>query len=340
MHKSTTVRDDKPVAPESVKKCDYYFDSYSHYGIHESMLKDSHRTESYRDAMFRNSHVFKDKTVLDVGCGTGILSMFAAKAGAKKVYAIDCSDIAKQAKKIVQANQLDDIITVIQAKLEDLQLETKVDIIVSEWMGYFLFYESMLNSVLYARDRFGTSDVIILPNKATLYVSGIQDAESWSRRTSYWDNVHGIKMSSMSRKALIEPAVEVVKPAQLITNSHALMTIDINKTNVEALTFDMPFTLRAKKQQVMHGICGHFDTLFDLHDSVLLTTSPYGTQTHWKQTVFYLAEPISLQAGNVVSGRLSCRPNARNHRDLDIHICMDVENGAETVRLEQDYRLR
>jgi protein arginine N-methyltransferase 3 len=58
-----------------------YFASYSGIHIHEEMLKDAVRTESYRDFMYKNAHLFKDKVVLDVGCGTGILSMFAAKAG-------------------------------------------------------------------------------------------------------------------------------------------------------------------------------------------------------------------------------------------------------------------
>merc|ERR1712126_741630 len=64
---------------------DYYFDSYAHFGIHEEMLKDEVRTLTYRNAMYHNKHLFKDKVVLDVGCGTGILCMFAKKAGAKKV---------------------------------------------------------------------------------------------------------------------------------------------------------------------------------------------------------------------------------------------------------------
>ncbi|MEQ2206888.1 Protein arginine N-methyltransferase 8-B, partial [Xenoophorus captivus] len=72
--------------PEEMTSRDYYFDSYAHFGIHEEMLKDEVRTLTYRNSMYHNKHIFKDKIVLDVGSGTGILSMFAAKAGAKHVY--------------------------------------------------------------------------------------------------------------------------------------------------------------------------------------------------------------------------------------------------------------
>lgn len=88
-----------------------YFTSYAYNGIHESMLKDSIRTDSYRDFVYENKHVFKDKVVLDVGCGTGILSMFCAKAGAKKVIAVDNSNIIDRAKEIVYDNGLGDVIT-------------------------------------------------------------------------------------------------------------------------------------------------------------------------------------------------------------------------------------
>jgi len=57
---------------------DYYFGSYSHFNIHEEMLRDTARTEAYKKAIEQNSHLFKDKIILDIGCGTGILSLFAA----------------------------------------------------------------------------------------------------------------------------------------------------------------------------------------------------------------------------------------------------------------------
>ena len=67
------------LSSEEMTSKDYYFDSYAHFGIHEEMLKDEVRTLTYRNSMYHNKHLFKDKIVLDVGCGTGILSMFAAK---------------------------------------------------------------------------------------------------------------------------------------------------------------------------------------------------------------------------------------------------------------------
>merc|ERR1711894_293984 len=98
---------------------------------HEEMLKDEVRTLTYRNSMWHNKHLFKDKVVLDIGCGTGILSMFAAKAGARHVVAIDQSEIIYQAMDIVRENGLDKIITFVKGKAEEITLPVNhVDIII------------------------------------------------------------------------------------------------------------------------------------------------------------------------------------------------------------------
>lgn len=146
------------------------------------MIKDKVRTNTYRNAIINNKHLFKDKIVMDVGAGTGILSFFAAEAGAKKVIAIECSDIAYQMRKIIKLNKKENIIHVVKNKCEDIQELPEgikeVDIIISEWMGYFLLYESMLDTVLFARDRWLKKDTgIMMPDEAVMYIAGIEDQE-------------------------------------------------------------------------------------------------------------------------------------------------------------------
>lgn len=135
----------------------YYFESYAHSGIHADMLRDAPRTLGYRDCITACAPWFAGGTVMDVGCGTGILSMFAARAGARRVWALDASSIADAATAIVQRNGLAGSVQVVRGKVEEVRLpgeagesagegegDKRVDVIVSEWMGYALLYESML----------------------------------------------------------------------------------------------------------------------------------------------------------------------------------------------------
>ncbi|ROT82522.1 putative protein arginine N-methyltransferase 3, partial [Penaeus vannamei] len=137
-------------------------------------MQDRVRTESYRDAILKNAPLFKDKRVLDLGCGTSILSMFSAKAGAN-VTGVDMSDVIYKAMDIVKENNLEDVIKLHKGKLEDLEFEHKFDYIVSEWMGYFLLFEGMLDSVLYARDKHLAEGGLLLPNRCTMHLVGMED---------------------------------------------------------------------------------------------------------------------------------------------------------------------
>lgn len=100
------------------------------------------------------------------------------KAGAKHVIGVDMSTIIEKAREIVEVNGMSDKITLIQGKMEEVELPfPKVDIIISEWMGYFLLYESMLDTVLYARDKYLAPNGLIFPDKATIFMAGIEDGE-------------------------------------------------------------------------------------------------------------------------------------------------------------------
>jgi protein arginine N-methyltransferase 1 len=210
------------------KDHDYYFGSYSHFHIHEEMLKDTIRTRAYQRAIEDNPADFKDKIVLDIGCGTGILSIFAARAGAKHVYAIEFAEIALFAEEIIKRNGLESKITVIKGKMEDIKLPVdKVDIIISEWMGYFLLYESMLDSVLWARDKYLVKGGKMLPDKCTMYVAALEDGEYKSHKKNFWTDVYGVNMSCMAPTVMREPLVDCVSSNMIMSSSCKILELDL-----------------------------------------------------------------------------------------------------------------
>ena len=321
---------------------DYYFDSYSHYGIHEEMLKDTVRTKTYMHAILNNPQVFKDKIVLDVGCGTGILSMFAAKAGAKHVYGIDCSGIVKQAKEIVSKNGFDDVITIIQGKVEEVVLPVdKVDIIISEWMGYFLLYESMLDTVIYARDTWLVKDGVMFPDKATIYVSAIEDGNYKEEKIEFWNDVYGFDMSCIRELAMNEPLVDTVEADAVLANSCPILDIDITTVTKEELAFKSNFSIVCNRQDYCHALVAYFDCSFtQCHKTISFSTGPAAAYTHWKQTVFYLQEQLMVSAGDVITGTVACAPNGDNPRDLDIDISVEYDGMHGKKSMEQEFKLR
>lgn len=302
----------------------HYFSSYDHYGIHEEMLQDSVRTLSYRNAIVQNKHLFKDKIVLDVGCGTGILSMFAAKNGAKHVIGVDMSSIIEMAKVIVDSNGLSDKITLLRGKLEDVELPyPKVDIIISEWMGYFLLYESMLDTVLYARDKFLVDGGLIFPDKCSIHVAGLEDAQYKDEKINYWQDVYGFDYSAFIPLVKREPLVDTVDNACVNTTKCKLIEFDLNNVTIPDLAFKSKFKLEAKRQDFINGLITWFDIEFPAPKGkkpVTFSSGAHAPYTHWKQTVFYLEDDLECEKGDILEGTLVCAPNERNNRDLDIQI--------------------
>lgn len=260
------------------------------------MLKDEVRTMSYRNAIYHNSHLFKDKVVLDVGCGTGILSMFAAKAGARLVIGVDMSNIIDTTRLIVAKNGFQDKIVLLKGKMEEVELPVdSVDIIISEWMGYFMLYESMLDTVLYARDRYlNKENGKIFPDKATMVISAIEDADYKEQKINctagkflgeaslhtltniltVWDKVYGFDMSPIKETALREPLVDIVEPKSLVTDDCVFKTIDIMTVRKEDLSFQVPFKIRAHRDDYVHAFLAHFDIWFEAcHKPVFFSTS-------------------------------------------------------------------
>ncbi|GFS53849.1 protein arginine N-methyltransferase 1 [Trichonephila clavipes] len=328
--------------PEEMTSKDYYFDSYAHFGIHEEMLKDEVRTLTYRNAMYHNKHLFRGKTVLDIGCGTGILCMFAAKAGASKVIGIECSGIVEHAENITKENNLDHIITIVKGKVEDVEIPVeKVDIIISEWMGYCLFYESMLDTVLYARDKWLKPDGMMFPDRATLFLCAIEDRQYKDEKINWWDSVYGFNMSCIRKVAISEPLVDVVDPKQVVTSVCLLKEVDLYTVKVSDLKFSSPFHLQVKRDDYIQAFVTFFNVEFTkCHKRTGFSTAPEAPYTHWKQTVFYFDDYLTVRKGEEVYGVFRMCPNEKNKRDLDFNIEIDFKG--ELCELNENfvYRMR
>nr|GEY43792.1 probable protein arginine N-methyltransferase 1.2 [Tanacetum cinerariifolium] len=329
-------------AGDNNTSADYYFDSYSHFGIHEEMLKDVVRTKTYQNVIYKNTFLFKDKIVLDVGAGTGILSLFCAKAGAKHVYAVECSQMADMAKEIVKANGFSDVITVLKGKVEELELPVpKVDIIISEWMGYFLLYENMLDTVLYARDKWLVDDGIVLPDNASLHLTAIEDAEFKEDKIEFWNNVYGFDMSCIRKQSIMEPLVDTVDHNQIVTNCQLLKTMDISKMTSGDASFTAPFKLVAERDDYIHALVAYFDVAFTVcHKMTGFSTGPRSKNTHWKQTVLYLEEVLTIRQGESITGSMTVAQNKKNPRDVDITLSYSLNGQRCVVSRTQQYKMR
>ncbi|RZC49950.1 hypothetical protein C5167_018386 [Papaver somniferum] len=321
---------------------DYYFDSYSHFGIHEEMLKDTVRTKTYQNVIYKNTFLFKDKIVLDVGAGTGILSLFCAKAGAKHVYAIECSQMADMAKQIVETNGFSNVITVLKGKVEEIELPVpKVDIIISEWMGYFLLFENMLDTVLYARNKWLVNDGIVLPDKASLYVTAIEDHEYKEDKIEFWNDVYGFDMKCIKKQSIMEPLVDTVDQNQIVTNCQLLKTMDILKMASGDVSFTAPFKLRAERSDYIHALVAYFDVSFtQCHKLMGFSTGPRSRTTHWKQTVLYLEDVLTICEGEVLSGSMTVSQNKKNPRDVDITLKYELNGQRSKISGTQHYKMR
>jgi len=342
---SDEAREGKP--PSATDNANYFCE-YAYLYHQMDMLEDAHRTGSYFNAITWNRSCFEGKTVLDVGAGTCILSIFAAKAGAKKVFAVEATDMAIRSRKIVEAQGLSDVIQVLQGTVETITLPCKVDVIVSEWMGYFLLRESMLDSVLVARDRFLKPGGSLFPSHATLYLAPVGSVkacrdklETFEGEKAHFDTFaetmaqwYETDFSCMrdqflkeQRKYYLQTAAFVnLVPKNLSGRGSPLWEIDLLKVKLEELQDPKEpaiCRMRIAKDGLLEGFTGYFDTPFKgspecpAKQEVVLTTEPTtGTATHWGQQLFGLYPPMAAKKGDTLECSVFIRRQEQNHRLL------------------------
>jgi SAM-dependent methyltransferase len=302
-----------------------YFESYEDLTIHQLMLKDSARNRAYRQAIFDNADQIRGRTVLDVGAGTGILSVLCAQAGAAKVYAVEASSVWRLAQEVISENRFDNVVEVINSRIEDAILPEKVDVIVSEWMGFYLLHEGMLDSVIAARDKFLKPGGLIFPESATLYsapccVPGMFD---------FWDDLEGVSMRSFGEKLRSEashkPVTAPVSPDDLLADPEVVTWIDLREaTPQDADSIKIQHVAVANKAGKYQGICLWFTCTFPSYSTepVALSTAPDEPETHWKQTTIVLPTEVSVEEKAPIAYELSLTRTSENSRRYNIEVTM------------------
>eukprot|EP00884_Botryococcus_braunii_P002802 jgi/Botrbrau1/12522/Bobra.0169s0064.1 len=287
-------------APESTDWANYFV-TYAYLYHQKDMIEDHRRTGAYYQAVQQNKQQFEGKVVLDVGTGSGILAIFAAKAGARKVYAVEATPMAVKARTLVKGNNLSHIVEVIQGTIETVVIPEKVDIIISEWMGFFLLRESMLDSVLIARDRWLKPGGALYPSQARMYFAPIRSTSiangehefqgdssvdlrrtRWGRMQSAmegWDlfvgdvkRYYGVDMDCLTDNFreeqrsyyLATSSWSDVHPSQLLSSPTCFQTYDLASLELEKVLnpIEVDIQMEVLDAGPVHAFVGFFDVAF------------------------------------------------------------------------------
>lgn len=345
--------------PEKMSGRDFanYFYAYGFLGEQKKMLECHRRMHAYYDSVFKNKDQFKDAVVLDVGTGSGILAIWAAQAGARKVYAVEATYMANHARAMVAANGVGDKVEVIQGLMENLELPEKVDIIISEWMGLFLLRESMLDSVLVARDKFMKPGGSMYPSHARMWVGAVANhtasrngqmdyqnsLTNFSNFVANTKNQYGVDFSCLMGEYDKEQSSAYmqtsewcdISPDQILGAPAMLKEFDLNTCTLKDIkVLNESFSLKIERPRgepsasgEVHvaGFCGWFDVHFrgsketPATTDVELTTAPDPNgATHWGQRCFWLYPGAVVSPGDSLNGEMHMQRNKENHRLMNV----------------------
>lgn len=242
------------------------------------------------------------------------------------------------AKDVVKENNFENIIQVFQTKIENFTLPNgieKVDIIISEWMGFYLLHEGMLDSIIFARDKFLCNDGLMFPENATITVAPC----SVPARFDQWAEVDGVKMTSVGKAIRMQksqkPEILNLTESDLLHQGTVMAWFDLKEITLEDVNeLDFKEVIVIDKPGRYQGVCIWFECEFpinDLGNSVVLSTSPMAPETHWKQTVVILPDHAhdDVEAKDPIAFSLLIRRNADSRRRYNMEMTLIDVNDIE-----------
>lgn len=255
------------------------------------------------------------------------------------MYAVEASNIAEIARQTVKENNYEDVIEVFHQRIEDFVLPTgedKVDILISEWMGFYLLHEGMLDSVICARDKFLKDDGLMFPQNATINVAPC----SVPSRFDHWSDVDGVKMTffgkAMRMQKSQKPEILSVDKRDLLHEGTVMAWLDLKEVSRDDVSeFNFKEVIVVTSAGRLQGICIWFECEFPPDDSgstVVLSTSPFSERTHWKQTVIVLPEYAQedVEERDPIAFSLVMKRNPLNSRQYNLEMTLldseDIEH--------------
>lgn len=270
---------------------------------HVVMLGDHVRLSSYRRAIERS--VSKDSVVMDLGCGTGVLGFFAAKAGAKKVYAVEKrQDILGLAKEIAKRSKIESVefIHGASSQIEPEQLSPKPNILVAEILGNQILEEHVLEFTLDARDRLLADNATLIPYKLGIEVFAFNNARSAQRadKVNEYSDLYGLDFSPLAdvvdRKHMRHTIKYNPQMEPPLTKPVCIKTLDMR--TMDNPIFSAEFDMEVIADGHFGGYCAFFKAWLD--EDTVLTNSPWAPDTHWTQLVHMLPQPVVVKKGDVI----------------------------------------
>lgn len=320
-------------ARTTATSAEQYFQFYSLISQQQNMMQDFVRTGTYQQAMLQNAETFQNKVVLDCGAGSSILSFFAIQAGADKVYACEASSIAKYAAKLVDNSPYKGRIIVVSGKIEEIEIPEKVDILISEPMGYMLYNERMIESYVHAKKFLrnpnkNDGSALMFPSVGDLYCAPFSDEAIYleqHQKASFWcvNSFYGIDLTSLREDAIDEyfsqPIVDQINADTLVCQAirHRMDYRLVDESAFERI--EIPFNYTLSSTNLIHGFAFWFDVCFcGQQKDVWLSTAPTEALTHWYQVRCVLKQPLFGRTGEHLHGSVVLVANERQSYDIDI----------------------
>jgi protein arginine N-methyltransferase 1 len=274
--------------------------SYRDVAMHKVMLQDVVRTDAYEKAI--REVVRPEHSVLDFGCGTGILAMFAARAAARKVIAVDRSPFVKTAQEIARVNGFQNI-DFYHDDHQSLQLDEKVDVIVSEWMGHCLFYEAMLEPLLALRDRYLAKAGVMIPAEVSLHAGLVCDEDLLDDLSFLQCQPYDIDFSPIAQAPFQQTDLVTLDPESILESTAHLGSLNMHTISKADTPRVFSGTIKPSRKVKIFALCGWFSSKLSQGSS--FGTGPADMPTHWDQILFPLPEPFSVDPARELSITLS-----------------------------------